>query len=735
MKKVNVILFVVMILTGVVMLFSCTAELHAEISPYEGMMTRTIAAEYSRSIDSLLYRDGLYWFVETVGSESSAYICTFNPDTGAITKEKLPFTVEGTLSHFALTDTGYAVILNMAVSFNAPADYRLYYFENGVQVWEKKLDTIFGVAEGDSLQTIHLSGNGDTLLITLEQNGIWLKADDPGKVSEFTLPDRPTQIMACPDGTIRLFCYSASREYLFDRETAIVSYLKVFDPDKGTFTDNNALLQEGSQWGAYEYYPGSEYDLYYRNDNGLYGYNAGESPVLLINWVTSGIYINSMHALAVHPNGRFLISETMGESIWDETTLSWFSPAVSESTRQIVKVSYVNYSGVSEIPGAAIAFNSSQDTYLVICEEYESANGAGAYATMLTGLDKAILDGSLGDLVMLESEEDVLKYGNKGVFADLYQWINEKEIFNCIRELYETDGSLYALPQKFSVYSFLTDEGYTADDWTIEAFLSLAEENSNERLTALSGTLLQDIFTDCVLASFVNLKNRTCDFSSPAFSDIMEYLKQTQNDTLAEGAYEPSSYISDRIRLYRDVIVRFSDYIQASVFYGPNADVQWLGYPTAEGGKMKVQAQNPYAITANSNVKEGAWAFLSFLLSGDRVDFNDRMSGFPVLRETLADWFAIEEGQYYHIGVDGGVSAGGKSEPKEGDILVLQADDAMYNEILSWLDNISALLAIPKAIRDIFTEELSVYLSGTRSAEETAQIMQSRMQLYLNEQG
>ena len=55
--------------------------------------------------------------------------------------------------------------------------------------------------------------------------------------------------------------------------------------------------------------------------------------------------------------------------------------------------------------------------------------------------------------------------------------------------------------------------------------------------------------------------------------------------------------------------------------------------------------------------------------------------------------------------------------------------------ILTSIGWVSALPAIPKAIRDIFTEELSVYLSGTRSSEETAQIMQSRIQLYLNEQG
>ena len=142
---------------------SCAKEIPDEMDPYLGMMTRTTASDYSRSIDSLLYRDGVYWFVETVGAENAAYICTFNPDTGEITKEKLPFAVEGKLSYFALTDTGYAVILNMAVSFSAPADYRLYYFENGVQVWEMKLNTILGISEGDSLQTIHLSGNGKTL--------------------------------------------------------------------------------------------------------------------------------------------------------------------------------------------------------------------------------------------------------------------------------------------------------------------------------------------------------------------------------------------------------------------------------------------------------------------------------------------------------------------------------------------------------------------------------------------
>lgn len=64
-------------------------------------------------------------------------------------------------------------------------------------------------------------------------------------------------------------------------------------------------------------------------------------------------------------------------------------------------------------------------------------------------------------------------------------------------------------------------------------------------------------------------------------------------------------------------------------------------------------------------------------------------------------------------------------------------NDIDFAGIEKWLDEIGSPVlrfAYPEELINIIIEEIDSYLGGARSAEETAEMLQSRVSLYLAEQ-
>ena len=102
------------------------------------------------------------------------------------------------------------------------------------------------------------------------------------------------------------------------------------------------------------------------------------------------------------------------------------------------------------------------------------------------------------------------------------------------------------------------------------------------------------------------------------------------------------------------------------------------------------------------------------------------------------------EKMYYYLRYDGGMS--GSNSPQEQDENGLyhgtpseaySTDDIDFDAIERWLDGAGApalQFAYPEELSNLISEEISAYLGGARSAEETAKMLQSRVSIYLAEQ-
>jgi hypothetical protein len=67
--------------------------------------------------------------------------------------------------------------------------------------------------------------------------------------------------------------------------------------------------------------------------------------------------------------------------------------------------------------------------------------------------------------------------------------------------------------------------------------------------------------------------------------------------------------------------------------------------------------------------------------------------------------------------------------PQEG--WKISEEDVRY--IKSFLQSVDVLMSYEQGVMDIINEEAKMYYAGNKTAEETAKIIQSRVQIYVSE--
>ena len=160
-----------------------------------------------------------------------------------------------------------------------------------------------------------------------------------------------------------------------------------------------------------------------------------------------------------------------------------------------------------------------------------------------------------------------------------------------------------------------------------------------------------------------------------------------------------------------------------------------IGPPNDEGIKAQVIPNSMLAISSKTQYKEGCYQFLKSI-EEENDDMYSGGYGLPVLKKAFYDkmekeltpqTYVDENGETqtfestYTIGTDTG-SIDIRSANKE-DV------DIVENLMLNAKDTIR----IDDKFAEIFTEEIQPFYEGKKSAEETANVLQSRMKIYLSE--
>lgn len=721
MKRVLMVMWCM--LTVSFLIISCARDAGNDPSQLlTGVFTKEKVAfddKFQKSGSAILERNTLYFVgnMATDDGSNSPALAVLHTENMNISYEMLP---QGEYSGLAVSGDAY---LLLETSFNDQTfqnEYVLHAVSGERAVWTKSVSEMITLPDNywDGIYIASADGKwcigAGTSLALVTSDGTVEKTE--------TLPAEISGLKKDTDG----------RLHVWGR-----GFHKIID-ENGSLRDAESLKA-----GVGNLYFTKDYDYCYTNENGLYGHSAEtELDTEIMNWTNSGIvFSRGVRNLAVVSPETIYIYGSDG--IGGETGLWKYSKSddIELDSATIINVDYTE-DGRNQIPLAAVKFNAAQANYRIVLHERSSS---GTNGDLMDSIDKAILDGSIGDIVVTQDMDTLRKYGEQGVFADLYSLLNDDmsadDIFGCVRQACEIDGKLYGIPCEFTLETYAAQNTDDTKPWDMDAFIAYASSLGAEKRTLLYMTQrdVYNVLRDSVISACVDLENHTCSFDSDTFRNFLSYISSLPKESTEELDWNENYYINGKVALYASDISSYASYYQMKSVFGEDADAKIVGYPSVEGGASKFTANAFYSIPETSDVKEGALTFIRYLLSADCViDEMRGMRSIPSLKTTAKAWDESEGKLYYFFYYDnvGRWTADEKpitAEDEGTPGVCIQLTEEKINEVYDFLDTVKVYPYIPASIAVIVDEDMEAFLNTAKTAEETAKVIQSRVRTYLSE--
>ncbi len=492
---------------------------------------------------------------------------------------------------------------------------------------------------------------------------------------------------------------------------------------------------------------GGSYDFYMMDNMAVYGYNVGDADkTKILDFVDSDIDNSYMNFLVILDDTSILMTSydyNDGSSIL--ASLTKVDPA---DVKDKTVIQLACYGGIYSVRSDVIEFNKSNDQYRIQITDYSSYDGSEDWTAGLTRLNNDIVSGNVPDILIVSSSMPVSSYISKGLFADLYPFIDEdpdmsrEDFLPNILEAYSVDGALYQITPSFNIYTMAAKSKFVGSEpgWTMADLLAL-QPNLPEGMS-IFGDITRDSFISNMLymssGQFVDWKTGECHFDSQEFIDFLEFAN-TLPEEIDPSIYEDEDYWMDYDSMYREdrcllssvYLNNFRTYnVSKVVTFGE--DITLIGYPAAGGNGAAISSDTSYAISAQSENKDGAWAFVrQYLLPEyqETITYN-----FPIRMDRLETLMEEAKQKPYYLDENGEkVEYDDVYYIGDQEVIVPPMTDAEVNLVRDYILSVTQVLNYDDQLINIVTEEAAAYFAGQRSAAEAAEIIQSRAGIYISE--
>ncbi|MDE6760792.1 MAG: extracellular solute-binding protein [Lachnospiraceae bacterium] len=486
-----------------------------------------------------------------------------------------------------------------------------------------------------------------------------------------------------------------------------------FTLDLQNFESTDALLD------------GQEYDFYYKDSAGIYGYDIEEArQVKVMDYIASNL--NSSGMVKILPIGKeqFLGrawtdngENSMGLILYSKADLS------GEQVKKVITIGLgeETYTSIEE---EIVAFNKESTEYKIEVKQYPEM-----YYETKMNLD--ILAGRAPDIIVGLQDLPVKNYVSKGVLEDLTLYFeNDPEIgehlIDSVAEAMKIDGRFYYTAPGFSINTIIgkTEDVGEESGWTFDDMKKLLEKKGTDtRIFYMQNKeILLITFLDCGLDDYVDWDKGECFFDGEDFKNILE-LCNTGED--AESEWNNEEYV----RLMRDgkilLVGGTSVWWQmqeCEELFG--SDITFIGYPNEKKQGSYFTFSNQMGIYYKSEVKQGAWEFIRRFMT---KEYFERRGAIDIpVREDCLD-LAIQK---FNQGCE---ECGQYLDYESMTIKVEPLTQERERKLRELIKNTRTSNSSDSALMEIIEEEAKVYFSGDRNIEETLKIIQKRAQTYINE--
>lgn len=524
--------------------------------------------------------------------------------------------------------------------------------------------------------------------------------------------------------------------------------------------------------------PGDDvYDFYYADNNNIFGYTAKtDTKEKLVDWLACDVDTNNMNGYAMLSDSR--VAALMQDWSTDPTTYQLIvlhrvdASEIKEKKVLTLACMYLDWNLRSMI----VEYNKTNDEYRINVIDYSEYATDDDYNAGVTKLTTEIISGSVPD-IFLTSNLPIDKYAAKGVVADLNTFMDggnglSRDYFvPQVMSALEKDGKLYELPTSFSVQTAyaLSSIASQYDTWNVAAVQDAMTQLQEGATVFSNGWTKNTALSNCLsrnLSAFVDWTTGKCEFDSEAFQQLLAFCNSFPAET-SDGdgaiAYAPSADIavddamwdSDATRITNGKqlmstigMYSFDSYIWN--VYAIRDKITFTGYPTEDGSGSSFELQMPMAISSVTKYPDAAWDFVcSIIKKMNTIDENNYYYGFPISQAAFDAEMTDIMTEQYQLDENGEqVDWDGDGEPDKairGSYETMENGETVYkdvyaltqediDQILGVISNTRSVYDYDQEILDIITDEVAAYFAGDKDVQTTASMIQSRVNLYVQEQ-
>ncbi len=537
------------------------------------------------------------------------------------------------------------------------------------------------------------------------------------------------------------------------------SYIKKIDRDSRMVADAAGIPDRD----ILQYCSGEGYELYYSDKVGLHGYNPAseERPeaedVLLFNYQNSNLFAENVDITnIISPDCVVMYNDV-------RTSLVVYHRTEDIDLSEITTLEIAYVYADSMMSQYIVRFNKENPDIRIITMDYSVYNTDVDYLAGQKKLVTDMLNGMIQpDIVAGDVLFDLFQMiiENK-LYTNLYTLmendpdIKKDDLLGSIRRMCESDdGALMMLPGQFTVLRTLIAPASMVGDrtsWTLTEMLDFIESLPEDVLlleNLTQGNASFALFGNTGYGMFIDTEARTCNFESEEFLRYLRVLKTLPegNNNVSLGGSSPElrdAYLTGGVALKTQEFYygKMGSWMNMYAAFGTEETVP-IGYASTDGSVSNaITNYMPYVIPTTCEHPEEAWQFLkSCILSYDPDTVNSNT--YPVLKSQFTQMLEADYGTYYEIYLDGtsmyfpknvGYNPN-KAMQKSGFRMLFDETEAA--KMLDWFDNRIGLpltKTVKTEVSDIINEEISAYLSGIRTAEDCARIIQSRVSIWLAE--
>ena len=519
--------------------------------------------------------------------------------------------------------------------------------------------------------------------------------------------------------------------------------IQTVDLQNGAFGEKASLV---FNYYRYQVMSGLYYDIYLSDDYGVYGYNIGDAEITkLMDYISSDFASNYLYQISYIDENTF-VAYYYGD---EGGKLSKFTKVAPEDVIDKTEVILGCYYLEPDVKSKIIEFNKANTEYRINIKDYSTYDTIEDYTQGMTRLNADIVAGDVPDIMILNTQMPVESYAAKGIFADLNEFlekdteVKKDDLLPNILEALSLNGELYRIAPFFSVNTFAAKTADVGEEpgWTMDealALLATKPEGTNLLSEMTASSFMYYTMWICG-EQYVDWENGECHFDSDGFMKILEYANTLPRTIEYTAIMDDESYWKELDEQYRNgktilnlqYLSGFRDYayVEQAVF---GEDITLIGFPTEEGNGAGLNIGTTMAISAISKHKDVAWEFVKLFL---KEDYQDELTyNFPVRISSLRK---LEEKAWekpYYIDENGNkVEYDDYYYISEMEIPAVPLTQEETGEFIDYLMSLDKLCVYNEALNNIITEECESYFAGQKTAQEVADIIQSRAKIYVSE--